>query len=602
MKTLLSLISLLCAVSVSAQLAQTGYALVDEWSEGYYVDGSFGTMPSTVLDNMIPHLAVANFGDEVQQGVQLQFSIDGAVMGLSDPIDLAPGQHDTLSVEIPMTLNPGQYLADLTVISQSMDNDPSDNSITRPFHITEYDLGRDHGEVNSLYPEIPPSSGEQFYASYTLVPEDITAYGMRVALAGGIPYSEVKVKVYSQWNEIVAVGSTLLNPEDLNETDISIDEVKWIDIAFDEVVELSPYQIYYTGVETDGNSQLQVLRAISHDWIDGVYFEEDGNNWVPDDVVMVRVSFDPDFETQELWGCTDSEACNYDPMLLEDEGICLYPEEFYDCAENCLSDVDNDGVCDELEVLGCTNPEAENYDPLATDDDGSCYGMPVYGCTQDFYVEYNPEANIDDGSCLVWLYGETLVLNFQSESDSISFRMENPADGYGYDCCWGGWDNARYFQWNPDSCYRITMYDSGGDGWENSTLQLYSSGDLMLETSLEDGFEEEFYYGLFGPCVYSEYDGPMYELTDEETVEYGLFGPNPTDNFGTVQWRNLTPDEFVYVSVFDNAGRKVKETQVVASGAGEIQFQLNLSDLETGIYQMVLHQGEHLETERIIKK
>ena len=30
------------------------------------------------------------------------------------------------------------------------------------------------------------------------------------------------------------------------------------------------------------------------------------------------------------------------------------------------------GVCDVDEVPGCTDPEAENYDPNATDDDGSC--------------------------------------------------------------------------------------------------------------------------------------------------------------------------------------------------------------------------------------
>ena len=39
----------------------------------------------------------------------------------------------------------------------------------------------------------------------------------------------------------------------------------------------------------------------------------------------------------------------------------------------CISDVDNDGVCDELEISGCTNNNACNYDPLATDNNNCLF-------------------------------------------------------------------------------------------------------------------------------------------------------------------------------------------------------------------------------------
>ena len=72
-------------------------------------------------------------------------------------------------------------------------------------------------------------------------------------------------------------------------------------------------------------------------------------------------------------GCTDSEACNYDATATIDDGSCTYPaEDYLDCDGNCLNDADGDGVCDELEVAGCTNSDACNYDELATDDDASC--------------------------------------------------------------------------------------------------------------------------------------------------------------------------------------------------------------------------------------
>ena len=42
-----------------------------------------------------------------------------------------------------------------------------------------------------------------------------------------------------------------------------------------------------------------------------------------------------------------------------------------------LQDIDGDGVCDTDEVPGCDDPLAENYDPLATDNDGSRTYLPA---------------------------------------------------------------------------------------------------------------------------------------------------------------------------------------------------------------------------------
>ena len=42
------------------------------------------------------------------------------------------------------------------------------------------------------------------------------------------------------------------------------------------------------------------------------------------------------------------------------------------CDGNCLADEDDDDVCDANEIDGCTDDTALNYDANATDDDGSC--------------------------------------------------------------------------------------------------------------------------------------------------------------------------------------------------------------------------------------
>lgn len=77
-------------------------------------------------------------------------------------------------------------------------------------------------------------------------------------------------------------------------------------------------------------------------------------------------------DANEVAGCDDSAACNYDASATDNDGSCSYPDTHYDCDGNCLVDEDNDGVCDPLEVLGCVNPSACNYDENATESNGTC--------------------------------------------------------------------------------------------------------------------------------------------------------------------------------------------------------------------------------------
>ena len=60
-------------------------------------------------------------------------------------------------------------------------------------------------------------------------------------------------------------------------------------------------------------------------------------------------------------GCTDPNACNYDPSALEDNGTCL---EFNVC-----------GGCEgeDLFCVGCTDAGSCNFSSEATIDDGSCF-------------------------------------------------------------------------------------------------------------------------------------------------------------------------------------------------------------------------------------
>ena len=137
-------------------------------------------------------------------------------------------------------------------------------------------------------------------------------------------------------------------------------------------------------------------------------------------------------------GCGEEEACNYNPLaVIVDNDLCefppLYPDNIVDCDGNCLNDADGDGVCDEEEVPGCTNPDASNYNPLATDDDGTC---KIFGCTDPDAQNYNPIATDDDDSC------EFLIIGTQgcTYADATNYDPEADLDNgtCEFDCSGGG--------------------------------------------------------------------------------------------------------------------------------------------------------------------
>ena len=122
-------------------------------------------------------------------------------------------------------------------------------------------------------------------------------------------------------------------------------------------------------------------------------------------------------------GCMDSLACNY----VADANIstpCTYPDQVYlDCDGECLNDCDENGVCDELEFVGCTNPDACNTTYFLED----ANGYPVYGTDGTALTFVNPVgddgtvytiATIDNGSCLPYGCGLPWAINYSEDAET----------------------------------------------------------------------------------------------------------------------------------------------------------------------------------------
>ena len=87
-------------------------------------------------------------------------------------------------------------------------------------------------------------------------------------------------------------------------------------------------------------------------------------------------------QVDNISGCTDETAFNYDSESNTDDGSCLPVIE------------------------GCTDETAFNYDSESNTDDGSCEPV-IEGCTDETAFNYNSESNTDDGSCYPIIYGCT---------------------------------------------------------------------------------------------------------------------------------------------------------------------------------------------------
>jgi hypothetical protein len=208
--------------------------------------------------------------------------------------------------------------------------------------------------------------------------------------------------------------------------------------------------------------------------------------------------------TPYIYGCMDESACNYDVLVNTSDDNCTYAQTYYDCANNCINDIDADGVCDELEVLGCTNSLAGNYNPLATEDDGTC--ELIEGCMDYNYVEYEPSAVVEPiGACVeLKVFG---CLDVNACNYDVLANTSNNLCTY----------PTGYSPSNPDAeivynCNGDCINDADLDGICDE-LEIYGCTDvtacnynaLATESDNSCEFASE-YYSCFGLCI-SDIDG-----------------------------------------------------------------------------------------------
>jgi len=223
--------------------------------------------------------------------------------------------------------------------------------------------------------------------------------------------------------------------------------------------------------------------------------------------------FDPN-TSDDVYGCTDMTACNYNTEATSNDGSCEYPSENYNCEGDCIVNMDCSGICggpgiviedeccisgitdicgvcdgDNSTCLGCTDEDACNYDSSALANDDSC----VY-----------PETDYDcDGDCLLILdcLGECGGVAEYDQCDICDSDLEN-------DCmqdCNGDWGGIAYLD-NCNECVGGNTNDEACLG-NNYILPLHVGSNLVsfysmpIDNSLDyflSSNTNDYIYAVYG--------------------------------------------------------------------------------------------------------
>ena len=141
-------------------------------------------------------------------------------------------------------------------------------------------------------------------------------------------------------------------------------------------------------------------------------------------------------------GCTDMEACNYNPDATEDDGSCDYGVECFVSPCSTSPSPFPGATCVDDYCEGCcaiwTWTNEQGYDFTFN----SCTDEYTEGCTESNAINYNPDAILDDGSCE---YAWEDCDNPASPVDVVTFDAPwyNLGNIDSQSSDWIGWDNGN---------------------------------------------------------------------------------------------------------------------------------------------------------------
>ncbi|MEM7163092.1 MAG: T9SS type A sorting domain-containing protein [Bacteroidota bacterium] len=271
---------------------------------------------------------------------------------------------------------------------------------------------------------------------------------------------------------------------------------------------------------------------------------------------------DPNCVNQIL-GCTDSLAINFNPLATLDDGSCIYPGDTLSCVDGWITGAP-DGT-----LFNIYTPDGEVYNVTSSNDGmfyleipyfppgstvlieyadctgqlvsipayssswNSCFSVDqpycdqfLFGCTDPAALNWNPNAIIDDGSCIYandscdynMIYVTTLFGAFASE---LSWNiLDENGNVLHSSIPFSGNTVVLETVCLEDGCYTFEAIDAFGDGWNGGSVSATdANGQIIFEYTLDQGEYGIWTFGVNEPNCSSD----IYGCTDPWALNYNAF-------------------------------------------------------------------------------
>ncbi|NQX92269.1 MAG: hypothetical protein HRT74_09160 [Flavobacteriales bacterium] len=216
-------------------------------------------------------------------------------------------------------------------------------------------------------------------------------------------------------------------------------------------------------------------------WYGGYFWIQVDGETIYTNNLNSELSYEEDNFSLVYGDCGECECGDeYDPVCVwvnDVDGYTSFPNA---CEANCAGYWDLFfGECDD--IFGCMDPLAGNYNPNAIFEDGSC--EYIFGCTDENAINYDPEASFDDGSCTVDACNNESAFEICYENNAyLLLSYENTEGGPVFINITSG-----YFENSFDV---LTIYDGetneilfSGDG-DVAGINLVTTGSILTTTIL----------------------------------------------------------------------------------------------------------------------
>ena len=252
--------------------------------------------------------------------------------------------------------------------------------------------------------------------------------------------------------------------------------------------------------------------------------------------------------TTDMPGCTNIEACNYNPEATIDDGSCL--EE--DCLGECGGDavIDDCGVCDgnndDLDCFGECGGDAELDDCGVCDGDGlSCNATIIVDSPLTGYISYNgkvtivindeqSEINLDDSV-------EVFIDNFSVKKILYQDISEDNSFDVYIKYLWDHFISLESVN------LKLVVLDPAGEPYTNNeaiieieNIQVSPPSNFVIN-GIQDTLSVFTYY--INNAIYNSYS-----LTEDDWI--GFFCNNEENGLniiGTQKWGYINPEEYLEI-------------------------------------------------------